>query len=158
METVRWDELISEEQWDIEARVIEIEISRIRLSNDAVRRCNADPDKELRVIPYPDVGQAVPRTEASLSLKLAKNKPKSKTSKKNLDGLRDVLAPGSPVIKSDAYTSMKKEPRKRKVTIRNSDLAKFGTKAERQTDLQVYANRRPETPSGKNGGSDKSTR
>ena len=29
------------------------------------------------------------------------------------------------------------------MTIRNSNLAKFGTKAERQTELQVYVNRRP---------------
>ena len=38
---------------------------------------------------------------------------------------------------------------KREVTIRNSDLAKFGTKAERQTDLQIYTNRGPKIPSGK---------
>ena len=47
METVRWDELISDEQWDTEARSsVELEISRDRLSKDAVRRINADPDKE----------------------------------------------------------------------------------------------------------------
>ena len=43
---------------------------------------------------------------------------------------------------------MIKEPGKRDVTISNSDLAKFGTKAERQTELQLYANRRPKTPTG----------
>ena len=35
------------------------------------------------------------------------------------------------------------------MTIRNSNLAKFGTKAERQTELQLYSNRRPKTPMGK---------
>ena len=35
------------------------------------------------------------------------------------------------------------------MTIRNSNLAKFGTKAERDTELQVYANRRPKLPTGK---------
>ena len=45
---------------------------------------------------------------------------------------------------------MIKEPGKRDVTISNSDLAKFGTKAERQTELKLYANRRPKTPTGKN--------
>ena len=44
---------------------------------------------------------------------------------------------------------MIKEPGKRDVTIRNSNLAKFGTKAERDTELQVYANRRPKLPTGK---------
>ena len=53
------------------------------------------------------------------------------------------------MIKTDTFTSVIKEPGKRDVSIRNSDLAKFGTKAERQTELQVYANRRPKTPTGK---------
>ena len=101
-----------------------------------MQRFNADPNKESKVNPHPDVGQAVPRTEASLTLKLANKKPKSKRSKKSLDGLYEVLAPRSSVIKSDAYTSITKEPGKLEVTIRNSDLAKFGTKAEKQTKLR----------------------
>ena len=73
METVRWEQLISDEQWDNEARsAIDLEMSRDRLSKDAVIRCNKDPIKESRVIPHPDVGRAVPRTEASLTLILAK--------------------------------------------------------------------------------------
>ena len=60
-----------------------------------------------------------------------------------------MLAPRSLVVKTDTFTSVRKEPRKRDVTIRNSDLAKFGTKTERQTELQVYANRRPKTATGK---------
>ena len=59
------------------------------------------------------------------------------------------MAPGSSVIKTDEYTSVIKEPGKREVTIRNSNLAKFGTKAERETELQDYANRRPKIPTGK---------
>ena len=101
------------------------------------------------MIPHPDVGQSVPRTEASLEVKLAKKRPRSKRSKKSLDGLYDVLAPGSSAVKTDTFTSVIKEPGKRDVTIRNSDLAKFGRKAERQTELQVYANRRPKIPTGK---------
>ena len=150
METARWNELISEEQWDNEARSdIVLEISRDRLSKGAVKRCNAYPNKESRVIPNIDFGQAVHRAEASVTLKLAKKKPKSKRSKKNLDGFCEVLAPGSSVIKSDAYTSIIKEQRKREVTRRNSDLAKFGTKAENQTELRNYADRRHKIPSGK---------
>ena len=150
METVRWDELISDEQSDSEARsAIDLEMSRDRLSKDAVRRCNKDPIKESRVIPHPDVGRAVPRTEASLTLMLAKKKPKNKRSKKSLDGLYEVLAPGSAVIKTDAYTSIMEELGKRVVTKINSDLAKFGTKAERQTNLRDYADRRPKVPTGK---------
>ena len=63
MDTIRWDELISDEQWNTEARSdIELEISRDRLSKDSVQGCNADSDKESRLIPLPDVGQSVPRT------------------------------------------------------------------------------------------------
>ena len=59
------------------------------------------------------------------------------------------MAPGSSVVKTDPYTSVIKEPGKKEITICNSDLAKFGTKAERQTDLQIYANRRLKVHSGK---------
>ena len=126
-----------------------MEQNKDRLSKDAARRKNADPDKESRIIPRPDVGLAVPRTETSLSVKLAEKNPRTKRSRKKFDELYEVPAPGSSVVKTDAYTSVIKEPGKREVTISNSDLAKFGTKAERQTDLQIYANRRPKVPSGK---------
>ena len=77
METVRWDELISDEQWDNEPRIdIDLEKRRDQLSRDSVRRCKEDPNKESRVIPHPDVGRPGPRTEASLTLKLAKKKRK----------------------------------------------------------------------------------
>ena len=150
METVRWEELISDENWDNEGRSdTEIELNRDGLSKDATKRKNEDPNKESRVIPHPDVGQSVPRTEASLEIKPAKKRPRTKRSKKSLDGLYDVLAPGSSVVKTDTFTSVIKEPGKRDVTIRNSDLAKFSTKAEHQTEMQVYANRRLKTPTGK---------
>ena len=150
METVRWEELISEKNWDVDARSdTELEHSRDKLCKDAARRKNADPEKESRLITHPDVGLPVPRTETSFSFKLAKKKPRTKRSKKSLDGLYEVVAPGSSVVKTDAYTSAIKEPGKREVTIRNSDLAKLGTKAQRQTELQIYANRMPIVPSGK---------
>ena len=101
------------------------------------------------MIPHPEVGLSVPRSESSLEFKLAKKRPRTKRSKKSLDGLYDVLAPCSSVVKTDKFTSVIKEPGKRDVTIRNSDLAKFDTKAERQTELQVYVNRRPKTLTGK---------
>ena len=124
-------------------------INRYKLSNDATRRTNADPENESSLITHPDVDLPVPPTELSLSVKLAKKKPRTKRSKKSLDELYEVLAPGSSVVKTDSYTSIIKEPGKREVTIRNSDLAEFGTKAERQTDLKIYPNRRPKVTSGK---------
>ena len=66
-----------------------------------------------------------------------------------MDGLYVVLAPGSSVIKSDEHTSIIKEPGNRQVTKTNSDLVKFGPKAERQTGLKDSADRPPQAPTGK---------
>ena len=92
METVLWDELITAEQWDNEIRSdIEFDKSRVELSKDARKRCR----QRNPMNPHPDIGLLVPSMEASLTIKLARKNPKSKRSKKNLDGLYDVLAPGS---------------------------------------------------------------
>ena len=112
LDTVRLEELISEENWDNEGRSdTELELNRDRLSKDATKRKIEDPNKESRVIPHPDVRQSVPRTEASLEVKLAKKRPRTKRSKKNLEGLYEVLAPGSSVVKTDTFTSVIKEPK-----------------------------------------------
>ena len=101
MERVRRDKLISDEQWDDDTRSdVDFEKQRDKISKDARKRCNEDPDKESRTISHPDVGLLLPSTEESLTLKLAK-KTKSKRSKKSLDELYEVLAPGSSVIKSN---------------------------------------------------------
>ena len=71
------------------------------LSKDATKRKNEGPNKESRVIPHPEVGLSVPRTEASLEIRLAKKRPGTKRSKKSLDGLYEVLAPSSLVVKTD---------------------------------------------------------
>ena len=149
LETVRWDQLITDENWNNDERSdIEMEVNKDKLGKGD-EKTKGGPKQKLRLISHPDVGQSIPRTESSLEVKLAKNRPRTKRSKKSLDGLYDVLAPGSSVIQTNENTSVIKEPGKREVTIRNSDLAMFGTKAERNTDLQVYANRRPKLPTGK---------
>ena len=83
MERVRWEELISEDHWDTEERSeIELEAKKDQHSKDAVQRSNADPNKEPRVTPHPDFGLAVPRTKASLTVKLAKKNLKVKDPRK----------------------------------------------------------------------------
>ena len=62
--------------------------------------------------------------------------------KKNLEGLHEVLAPGSHILKASPTTSTIKQPGKPVVTVRNSDIAKFGTQLERQTPLKAYTDRR----------------
>ena len=52
------------------------------------------------------------------------------------------MAPGSVVQKTDPNTSVIREPGKLEVTVRNSDIAKLGTREERKTKLMDYVNRR----------------
>ena len=58
---------------------------------------------------------------------------------RDLRGLWDTLAPGSTVVRTSPTTSVIKEPDVREVKVRNSDIAKIGTKTERNTDLGQYA-------------------
>ena len=58
----------------------------------------------------------------------------------NLNGLYEVSAPLSVMPKTDLCTSVIREPEKLEVTVRNSDIAKFGTRDERKTKLMDYVN------------------
>ena len=50
-----------------------------------------------------------------------------------------MLAPGSNILKVSPTTSTIKQPGKPMVTVRNSDIARFGTLQESKTPLIVYA-------------------
>ena len=63
--------------------------------------------------------------------------------KKNWDALNKVLAPGSTVGKLSSSTTVIKESKQPEMRVRNSDVAKIGTKHERDTDLDKYADRIP---------------
>ena len=67
----------------------------------------------------------------------------SKRSKKDLRGLWETLAPSSTVVRTSPTTTIIKEPGVPEVRVSNSDIAKFGTRTERNTDLWQYAQRRP---------------
>ena len=77
-----------------------------------------------------------------MELNLARKIHGKRRSKKNLEGLYEVLAPGSHILNVSPTTSTIKEPRKTIVTVRNSDVAKFGTQLERQKPLKAHADRR----------------
>ena len=119
---------------------------------DAGRRYNGDHNKSIsRFIVHPKLNNPIPRTEQSLDLKLARKV--TKRSKRDLRGLWETLAPGSTVVRTSDTTTVIKEPRVPEFCVRNSDIAKFGTRAERNTDLWEYAKRRP-LPYEKTGGKD----
>ena len=110
---------------------------------DAGRRYRDSTDKESRLIIHPKVTDAIPRTDASLKVKLARKLPHMKRAKKQLAGLFEVLKPGSYVTKSSPTTTIINEPGRSPVKVRDSGFAKFRTKAERATNLWTYAQRRP---------------
>ena len=105
---------------------------------DAGRRGNGYKNTSIsRFIIYPELNNPIPRTERSLELNLARKV--SKQSKKDLRGLWETL----PVVRTSPTTTVIKEPGVHEVTVRNSDIAKFGTRADRNTELWQFAQRRP---------------
>ena len=58
LETVRWDELITDDNWNNDERSdIEIEVNKNKLGKEAMKRQKEDPNKKSRLISHPDVGQ-----------------------------------------------------------------------------------------------------
>ena len=109
---------------------------------EAGRRYNGDKNKSIsRFIMHPKLNNPVPRTERSLELKLARKV--SKRSKKDLRELWETLAPGRTVVRTLPTTTAIEEPGVPEVKVRKSDVAKFGTRAERNTDLWQCAQGRP---------------
>ena len=109
---------------------------------DAGRRYNGEMNKSVsRFIMQPKINNPIPQSEKSLEIKLALKV--SKRSKRDLRGLWETLAPGSTVVRTSDTTTVIKEPGVPEVSVRNSDIAKFGTRAERNTELWQYTQRRP---------------
>ena len=109
---------------------------------DAGRRYNGDTNNSVsRFIMHPKLNNPIPRSEKSLEIKLARKV--SKRSKRDLRDLWETLAPGSTVVRTSETTTFIKEPRVPEVSVRNSDIAKFGTRTERNTEIWQYAQRRP---------------
>ena len=122
---------------------LEIEETMCWAQQDAGRRYRDSDNKELRFIIHPKLTDPIPRTEKSLNIKLARELPNRTRAKRQLARLYEVLQPGSFVTKSSPTTTIIYEPGQSPVKVRDSDLAKFGTKAERSTNLWAYAQRRP---------------
>ena len=125
---------------------LDIEKSMNKAQQDAGLRYRDSDNKESRFIMFiihPKLTNHIPRTEKTLNVKLARKLPNKKRAKRQLAGLYEVLKPGSFVTKSSPTTTIINEPGRSPVKVRDSDLAKFGTKAERSTNPWAYAQRRP---------------
>ena len=141
-ETVTPNELLPEEQWGNSRSDNEIERNMCKATKDATNRERLATDNESRFLRTTQAHRPLPLKEHAVQLNIARKKHLHKRSKKNLDGLYELLAPGSVVQKTDQYTSVIREPGKIEVTVRNSDIAKFGTREERKTKMTDYINRR----------------
>ena len=109
---------------------------------DAGRRYNGEHNKSVaRFIIHPKPNNPIPRSGKSLDLKLARNV--TKRPERDLRGLWETLAPGSTVERTSDTTTVINEPGVPDVRVRNSDIAKFGTRAERHADIWQYAQRSP---------------
>ena len=142
-DTVPVEDYLDENGWVTGGRSdILIEEAMQKAQVDEGPLYNGDHNKAIsRFIMHPKLNNPIPRTEQSLDLKLARKV--TKRSKRDLRGLWETLAPGSRVVRTSDTTTVIKEPGVPEVCVRNSDIAKFGTHAERNTDLWEYAKRRP---------------
>ena len=142
-DTVPVEDYLDENGWVTGDRSdIVIEEAMQKAQVDAGRQYNGDHNKSIsRFIVHPKLSNPIPRTEKSLDLKLAGKV--TKRSKRDLRGLWETLAPGSTVLRTSDTTTVVNEPVVPEVCVRNSDIAKFGTRADRNTDLWEYAKRRP---------------
>ena len=142
-DTVAGEDFLDDNGWVSRDRSdILIEEAMQKAQVDSGRRYSGEHNKSVsRFIIHPKLNNPISRSEKSLDLKLAHKA--TKRSKRDLRGLWETLSAGSTVECTSDTTTVIKEPGVPEVRVRNSDIAKFGTRAERQTDIWQYAQRRP---------------
>ena len=142
-DTVPVEDYLDNNEWVSGSRSdIFIEEAMQKVQVDAGRRYNGEHNKLVsRFILHPKLNNLIPWSEKLLDLKLARKL--TKRSKRDLRGLWETLAPGSNVERTSDTTTVIKEPGVHEVRVRNSDIAKVGTRAERNTDIWQYAQLRP---------------
>ena len=141
-DTVMPEEILPDDKWVNGYRSdIEVEIGMTRASTEARNRESDCTDGESRFLKTKAI-RPIPLKECAVELNLARKVHGKRRSKKKLEGLNEVLDPGSHILNVSPTTSTIKEPGKPIVTVRNSDIAKFGIQLERQTPLKAYADRR----------------
>ena len=102
------------------------------------RRYNGEHNKSVsRFIIHPKLNKPILAVRKIVRTEMTRKV--TKRPKRDLRGLWETLAPGSTVERPTVI----KEPGVPEVRVRNSDIGKFGTRAERYTDIWQYAQRRP---------------
>ena len=136
------EEILPDDKWVNGYRSdIEVEAGMSRATQEAKTREQASTDGESRFL-RTKAYRPTPLKERAMELNIAGKNHGKRRSMKKLEGLYEVLAPGSHILKISRTTSTIKEFGKPVATVRCSDIAKFGTQLERQTPLKIYADRR----------------
>ena len=99
-------------------------------------------EEEARLMWSDGISRPIPRSDRSIHVKIARTIHKAYRQKKNLDGLYEILAPGSKVGKVFQPTSVIEEQNRPELRVRNSDIANFETRNERNIKLGQYIGRR----------------
>ena len=116
-DTVMPEEILPDDKWVNGYRSdIEVEIGMTRASNEAKDRERASTDGESRFLKTKAI-ISIPLKERAVELNLARKVHGKRRSKENLEGLYEVLAPGSHILKVSPTTSTIKEPGKPIVTV-----------------------------------------
>ena len=134
--------ILPQEKWENGYRSdIEVEKGMTRATKDANDREKKSTDGESRFL-RSTLCRPIPPSERAMHFKLARKFQGKRLSKKNREGLYEVMAPGFNIIKVSPHNSTIKELGKTIITVRNSDIAKTGTQQERQTPLKAFAEHR----------------
>ena len=142
MKTVTPEAIFSERKWENGYRSNnKVEKGMARATKDANDGEKKSTDGESRFL-RTTLCRSIPLSERAVQLKLTRKVHGKRRSTKYLEGLYDVLAPGSIIIEVIPTILTIKGSGKAFITVRNSDNAKFGTQPERQTSLKAYADRR----------------
>ena len=111
-----------------------IEEAMAKAQVDAGRRYNGEKNQFVsRFILRPQLTKPIPQSDRSLELELTRKI--TKRSKRELLGLWHTLVTGSTVVRTYPTITVIKEPCVLEVKVRNSEIAKFTTKTERNTEL-----------------------
>ena len=145
-DTIPGRSYLTEAQWTDMALCSDTEIEKVicAANNRAQKEQEKMKDGESRLMWSEGLARPIPCRERSVQMKIAREIHESQCQKKNLDGLYEVLAPGSTVGKICPTTSVIKEPNRQEVRVKNSaDIPKFEPKNKRDTELGQYIERRP---------------
>ena len=95
---------------------IDVESGKTRASQAAKNRERASTDRESRFL-HTKATPPIPLKKRAVELNSARINHDKRRSKKNLEGLYEVLAPGSHILKVSPTTSTIKQPGKPVVTV-----------------------------------------